>query len=91
MTTTQAANTVDYKNGSATIDADGHVNETGHLGDYIDPAHKDILNLAPGTVRALAEPPADFRMLSTWDPSVLAHLAIPGGSDGAARLTRHGS
>ena len=48
MTTTQATNIVDYKNGSATIDADGHVNETGHLGDYIDPAHQDILDLPPG-------------------------------------------
>ena len=25
-------------------------------------------------------------MLATWDPGVLSHLAIPGGSDGAARL-----
>ena len=53
MTTTQATNIVDYKNGAATIDADGHVNETGHLGDYIDPAHRSILELPPGTVRAL--------------------------------------
>jgi uncharacterized protein len=86
MTTTQATNIVDYKNGAATIDADGHVNETGHLGEYIDPAHRGILELPPGTVRALTQPPADFRMLATWDPTVLAHLAIPGGSDGAARL-----
>jgi predicted TIM-barrel fold metal-dependent hydrolase len=86
MTTTQATNIVDYKNGAATIDADGHVNETGHLGEYIDPAHRGILELPPGTVRALTQPPADFRILATWDPTVLAHLATPGGSDGAARL-----
>jgi predicted TIM-barrel fold metal-dependent hydrolase len=62
------------------------VNETGHLRDYIDPAYQHMLNLAPGTVRAMTEPPPGFQMLTTWDPSVLSHLAIPGGSDGAARL-----
>jgi predicted TIM-barrel fold metal-dependent hydrolase len=86
MTTTESRRSIDYQHGSATIDADGHVNETGHLADYIDPAHADILSLPPGTVRALNPAPEGFRMLSTWDPGVLGHLAIPGGSDGGARL-----
>ena len=87
MTTTATApTTIDYQRGSATIDADGHVNETGHLGDYIDPEHVDMLSLPPGTVRKLTEPPEGFRMLATWNPEVLGHLAIPGGSDGTARL-----
>src|SRR5262245_58256611 len=86
MTTTETARTFDAQHTAATIDADGHVNETGHLGEYIDPAHRDILDLPPGTVRRLHEPPDGFRMLATWDPDVLGHLAIPGGSAGAARL-----
>lgn len=86
MATTETAQPIDYKSGSATIDADGHVNESGHLGDYIDAEHAGMLSLFPGTVRKMAEPPSDFRMLSTWDPGVMSHLAIPGGHDPVERL-----
>ena len=86
MATTSTTGTVDYRSGTANVDADGHVNESGHLGEYIDPAHKDVLDLFPGFVRKLAEPPEGFAPLSTWAPDVLSHLGLAGGHDAAARL-----
>ena len=71
---------------SAMVDADGHVNEMGRLAEYIDPRHAHMLDLAPGQVRRLAEPPDEFQMLSTWDPNVMGHLGLEGGHDASARL-----
>jgi predicted TIM-barrel fold metal-dependent hydrolase len=86
MTATTTTHTTQDRYATATVDADGHVNESGRLGDYIDAAHKDVLDLFPGYVRRLAEPPDGFAPLSTWAPDVLGHLALDGGHDAAARL-----
>src|SRR5688500_17226113 len=67
-----------------TIDADGHVNETGHLDEYIDPAYKHLLALPPWELQERMAP--DFGPMETWDPEVFGILGLAGGHDPRARL-----
>ena len=68
----------------ATIDSDGHVNETGHLGDYIESKYKDVLSLPPWELQVPMAP--DVRPMETWDPDVFGNLGLAGGHDPHARL-----
>src|SRR5436190_19002293 len=68
----------------ATIDSDGHVNETGHLGDYIESEYKDVLSLPPWELQVPMAP--DVRPMETWDPDVFGNLGLAGGHEPNARL-----
>ncbi len=85
--------------GTRCIDADGHVVET-RLGDdglgdgrgveaYLEPRYRDTplpyRPLSFGGIEQSMIPPGWGN--STWDPSTVNRLALPGGHEGGARLT----